>query len=219
MVPAHQANKLPADGQAQPGAGSRLLPGLGLLEMPEQLVLVVGRNARAGVFDFDVEERPARALAIRAARAADAALLGKLDGVAQHIDEDLTQLVDIAPRCTGERRRSSPPRSDNFFSSVRTRNIISRSLSRTGRSNVEGFSVVRPASIFDISRMSLIKARRCSPLRLMVPRYWHWRGVRSWSRSMSWENPRMAFIGVRISCDMLARKTLLARLACCNDCS
>ena len=26
-------------------------------------------------------------------------------------------------------------------------------------------------------------------------------------------------IGVRISCDMLARKTLLARLACCNDCS
>ena len=108
---------------------------------------------------------------------------------------------------------------DSFFSSVRTRNIISRSLSRTGRSNVEGFRVVRPASILDISRMSLIRARRCSPLRLMVPRYWHWRGVRSWSRSISWENPRMAFIGVRISCDMLARKTLLARLACCNDCS
>src|SRR3954464_4150712 len=66
---------------------------------------------------------------------------------------------------------------DNFFSSVRTRNIISRSLSRTGRSNVEGFRVVRPASILDISRMSLIRARRCSPLRLMVPRYWLWRGV------------------------------------------
>ena len=72
---------------------------------------------------------------------------------------------------------------------------------------------MRPASILDISRMSLIRARRCSPLRLMVPRYWYCRGLRSWSRSISWENPRMAFMGVRISCDMLARKTLLARLA------
>ena len=99
---AHQANKLPADGQAQPRAGPRLLPGLGLLEMPEQLVLVVGRNARARVLDFDPEKRPRRALAVRAHAQADAALLGKLDGVAQHVDEDLTQLVDIGHDVLGD---------------------------------------------------------------------------------------------------------------------
>ena len=40
-VAPHQANKLTADGQAQPRTGARLLPGFGLLEMPEQLFLFV----------------------------------------------------------------------------------------------------------------------------------------------------------------------------------
>ena len=43
-------------------SGSRLLPGLGLLEMPEQLILVVQRNARARVLDFDPERVPSAAL-------------------------------------------------------------------------------------------------------------------------------------------------------------
>ena len=68
-VSSHQANKLPADGQAQPRTGPRLLPGLGLLEMPEQLVLVVWRNARARVLDFDPEARSRRALGGPRARA------------------------------------------------------------------------------------------------------------------------------------------------------
>src|SRR6266849_1670286 len=89
---AHQANELSADGQAQPRTGPRLLPGLGLLEMPEQLVLFVRRNARTGVLDFDLEQRSRRALAVDAHAQVDAALLGKLDGVAQHVDEHLTQL-------------------------------------------------------------------------------------------------------------------------------
>ena len=101
----------------------------------------------------------------------------------------------------------------SLFASVRTRNIISKSLRRSGRSNVVRFRVVRPASILDISRMSLIRASRCSPLRLIVSRYWPCRASRFRSRSMSCEKPRMAFIGVRISCDMFARKALLARLA------
>src|ERR1700680_3744642 len=92
---AHQANKLLADGQAQPRPGPRLLPGLGLLEMPEQLVLVVGRDARTRVLDLDPETRYRPALAVRQHAQGDAALLGKLDGVAQHVNEDLTQLVDI----------------------------------------------------------------------------------------------------------------------------
>src|ERR1700730_4104398 len=85
-VSAHEANKLAANGQAQPRTGPRLLPGLGLLEMPEQLVLVVWRNAGARVLDFDPEKRSGRALAVRAHAQSDAALLGEFDGVAQHVD-------------------------------------------------------------------------------------------------------------------------------------
>ena len=50
---AHQTNKFATDGQAQSCTGPRLLPGLGLFEVTEQLVLVVGRNARARVLDPD----------------------------------------------------------------------------------------------------------------------------------------------------------------------
>src|SRR5687768_9660729 len=99
---AHQANKLPADGQAQPRTGAGLLPRLGLLEMPEQFVLLVWRNARPGVLDFDLEQRSRRALAVGAHAQADATLLGKLDGIAQHINEDLTQLVDISHDVLGD---------------------------------------------------------------------------------------------------------------------
>ena len=171
-VSPHQADELPADGQAEARAGPRLLPGLGLLEMTEQLVLLVLRDARAGVLDLDRRHGRGRGLAVRVHAQADAPLLGELDGVAQDVDEDLTQFVDVGVTM---KRGTSPivsTENDSFFSFVRTRNIISRSLSRTGRSNVEGFRVVRPASILDISRTSLIRARRCSPLRLMVPRYW-----------------------------------------------
>ena len=84
---------------------------------------------------------------------------------------------------------------------------------------MDGVSWVRPASILDISSTSLINASRCSPLRLIVPRYCAWRAVTAASRSISCENPRMAFIGVRISCDMFARNVLLARFACFSDCS
>ena len=101
-VSSHQADELPADRQAEPRTGPRLLPGLGLLEMPEQLALLVGRDARAGVLDFDPEARSRRALAIRADAQADAAPLGELDGVAQHVDEHLTQLVDVGHDVSGD---------------------------------------------------------------------------------------------------------------------
>src|SRR5205807_1355258 len=93
--PAHQADELPADRQAQAGARPRLLPGLGLLELAEQLGLVVRRNARAGVLNLDPEARPRRPRAVRADADADAALVRELDGVAEHVDEDLAQLVDV----------------------------------------------------------------------------------------------------------------------------
>ncbi len=74
-------------------------------------------------------------------------------------------------------------------------------------------TVAFPASILDRSRMSLSSVKRCAPLRRMVcawPR--RSRGSRSPSRSRS-AKPRMAVSGVRSSWLMLARNSLLARLA------
>ena len=69
-----------------------------------------------------------------------------------------------------------------------------------------------PASIFEKSRMSLINASRDSPdLRTMV-RYSRCSSVSGVSSASS-VMPMMAFIGVRISWLMFARKPLLARLA------
>ena len=94
-VSAHQANELTADRQAEARASPRLLPGLGLLEVAEQLGLIVRRNARPCVFDFNAKKGFRRAPAVRTHAQSDAALLGKLDGIAQNVDEYLTQLVDV----------------------------------------------------------------------------------------------------------------------------
>ena len=58
-----------------------------------------------------------------------------------------------------------------FFASVRIRKSRSKSSMIVWRSKFAGFRATRPASILDISKMSLISASRCSPLRLMVPRW------------------------------------------------
>jgi hypothetical protein len=73
-------------------------------------------------------------------------------------------------------------------------------------------SSMRPASILDRSRMSL-----------MIDSRWRLATSIFCSRSVCsggkvpacirWLRPRMALSGVRISCDMLARKALFARLA------
>ena len=49
----HQAHELLADRQSQSGAGPRLLPRFRLLKMAEQLLLVIQRDARPGVFNFN----------------------------------------------------------------------------------------------------------------------------------------------------------------------
>ena len=87
-------------------------------------------------------------------------------------------------------RWSSTPRRENGWSSI---SILS-------------------ASILEKSRMSLISANRCLPEFLMICRFF------SFSRSPSLSirksvNPRMAFIGVLISCDMFARNSLFSLLA------
>ena len=68
---------------------------------------------------------------------------------------------------------------------------------------------MRPASILERSRMSLINARRCSALTKIFSRFSYWRtGSASLARRItSRVKPMIAFIGVRSSCDMLARKS------------
>ena len=71
-------------------------------------------------------------------------------------------------------------------------------------------SCTLPASSREKSRMSLINASRPSPQARTVSRYsrcWPVRLVSESSRVM----PMTPFIGVRISCDMVARKSLRAR--------
>ena len=106
-----------------------------------------------------------------------------------------------------------PRASAGSFSSARILNITSKSLSNSPRSKVDSSKEILLASIFEISRISVISDSRCSPLRMMVLTNWLCCSVRSRSRRRSWANPRMAFIGVRISWDMLARNRLFARFA------
>ena len=69
-----------------------------------------------------------------------------------------------------------------------------------------------PASIFEKSRMSLMMASSASAELWMVAAKRRWRGS-SFESSSSSVMPSTPFIGVRISCDMRARNSLLARLA------
>ncbi len=70
-----------------------------------------------------------------------------------------------------------------------------------------------PASTFERSRMSLIRSRRCFPLEWIVFRYFLGSFCLPYPRRKTSVKPRMAFIGVRISWLMLARKSLFAWLA------
>ena len=101
----------------------------------------------------------------------------------------------------------------SFFSWARGRtNDVTSPTTRHGSHSTDS-TVIRPASIFDRSRMSLITASRCSPLRriaLMESR--RSLAVRSKSSSRS-ACPMIAAIGVRISWLMFARNSLLVRLA------
>src|SRR5919202_5367838 len=109
-------------------------------------------------------------------------------------------------------------------------NIFSRLSNKRYRSKLFSLRVSLPDSILDIDKMSLINESKCSPDRLMIPRYsccWvdrEWtacplgdgedsapRGDRSWL--MSWVKPKIVLRGVRSSWLMLARNSLLARLA------
>ena len=75
------------------------------------------------------------------------------------------------------------------------------------------FSTTFPLSILETSSMSLIRLSRCWPEAMIF--FVYSRTLAGFSASMesSVVNPRTAFMGVRISCDMLERNMVLEWLA------
>ncbi len=108
--------------------------------------------------------------------------------------------------------------SNSLFSSIprcdATTSIIFRTSSASDFTWYSAMtSSILPASTFDKSRMSLISVSRLREADLISQAYSHTLRPRLSSMMMSL-NPTMAFIGVRISWDMLARNALLAKFAC-----
>ena len=98
---------------------------------------------------------------------------------------------------------------------ARSRTSVSVFSMAVGRSNSVRSSSIRPASILDRSRISLMRESRCRPDSVMSARYsaclsFISPNIRSDRTS---EKPMMALSGVRSSCDMLARNSLLCWLA------
>ena len=100
-------------------------------------------------------------------------------------------------------------------SRARMRTISSTSSSRPFRSTGPVCSCMRPASIFDNSRISLIRVSKWWPARLMMARFCFSSSNMLFESAIICEKPITEFKGVRNSWLMLARKTLFARLADC----
>ena len=95
--------------------------------------------------------------------------------------------------------------SSTGLSPIRFRKIMLRSLSMDIGSYSSSMISSFPDSILEKSRMSLIMVSRDAPeflIFIKYPRSWSERSLRSKISVM----PTMAFMGVRISCDILERK-------------
>ncbi len=109
----------------------------------------------------------------------------------------------------GRRRGSTSVTSSSPFSWARTAISLATVLISSRIEKGWGSKSSMPASILEKSRMSLRICSRVSAERETMLRYSRCTGVSSLCRA-SRVSPMMPFMGVRISCDMLARKLLLA---------
>ena len=130
------------------------------------------------------------------------------------LDKRLSRACDR--RVASPRRRcgrwSASSTSSRPFWPARSATIAPQRASSASTENTASSSASLPASILDRSRMSLMSCSRCWAA--VVSLSMRSRARPSWqSRRIRWARPMMAFIGVRISWLMLARKALLARLA------
>ena len=99
--------------------------------------------------------------------------------------------------------------------SARERTRLTAANALSSSENQCGSRSMRPASTLDRSSTSLMRASSWRPAPRMSSTYPTWRSFRSpkcWAPSTS-ANPMTALSGVRSSCDMLARNSVLWRLA------
>ena len=98
---------------------------------------------------------------------------------------------------------------------ARSRTITTPRSTASRSENGATSSSIWPASTFDRSSTSLISESRWLPEERMSSMYSPCFSFSSPNSlfSSTWEKPRIAFSGVRSSCDMFARNSLLCRLA------
>jgi hypothetical protein len=132
--------------------------------------------------------------------------VGELDGVAGIVEQGLAQPRRVAAQPGGTASQSTSTASPLV---ARRSPMIEATLSSTrSQWKVGAFQLQRPASILDRSRMSLMIASRWRPAAsILSSRVGLFR--RGAPRRRMWVRPMMAFIGVRISWLMLARKAAL----------
>ena len=215
---AEQVRQLAADRQAEAGAAVFAAgAGVGLLERLEDDALLLRRDADAGVGDLErhhrrrvVEDRMIR----RSSRRSTAAMLSCTPPCSVNLKafdsrffstccrrlQSVVMLRSVGSTCTSNDRPrlSASWRNGRVTVSCRLGSKISSASTDTV-----------PDSIFDRSRMSLIRLSRSVPAPWMVRANSTWRGVRlpSGLSPSCWPRIRIEFSGVRSSCDMLARNS------------
>ncbi len=106
-----------------------------------------------------------------------------------------------------------------FFACAIGRMIASTEDTRSFSVNSSTESTTFPLSILETSKMSLIKLSRCWPDAVIFFVYARTFSGFSASFASSVVKPSTAFIGVRISCDILERNIVLELFASCAACS
>src|SRR5262249_50046086 len=97
-VAAHRARELAREGKAKPRAAEALgSRGIGLVELLEELGLLLGGHANAGVSDRELD--PVATVGDPARPQPDLAFLGELAGIAEEIEQDLPQPHWIDGQC------------------------------------------------------------------------------------------------------------------------
>jgi len=130
----------------------------------------------------------------------------------QQVDEDLTQFPLVRDHAIWHPLVHSTSKRSRLVS-VRRRNMPERFSHQAPQ--VDERWLDRNASRLDLGHLENVVDERLQMLATASDglQYWRWPGAKEGSRSRSWVKPRMAFIGVRISCEMLARNALFARPA------
>ena len=116
----HQGHETASDGEAESGSAEAAGGGaVGLSEGFEDDGLLVGGDADAGVLNLEMEEDVVGGFFLTGHLKAHAAHFGKFNGVAEEVDEDLTQTQGIADERVGNVGIQLPGNFEMFLSAAK----------------------------------------------------------------------------------------------------